>query len=72
MLIRFPFCEEFFQVIFLYHQLSQTPPKAKEKRREGAEDKNEAHMSKRYAIRGIDVEWLSLRMVRAACSWITD
>jgi hypothetical protein len=68
-LIRFPFCGEFFQVIFYYYY--QAPPKAKEKPREGAEDK-EAHMSKCYAIWGIDVEWLSLRIVRAACSWITD
>ena len=29
-------------------------------------------MGKRYTIWGINVEWLRLRIVRAACSWITD
>jgi hypothetical protein len=59
-------------IFFYYRQVSQALPKAKEEPREGAEDKKEAHMSKRYAIWGIDVEWLSLRIVRAACGWITD
>jgi len=55
-------------IFLLSSSLLSTP---KENLREGAEDKK-AHMSKRYAIWGIDVEWLSLRIVRAACSWITD
>ena len=59
------------QVSILSGDLSGYISKVKGKPREGAEDK-EAHMCKRYAIWRIDVEWLSLCIVRAARSWITD
>lgn len=68
MLIRFPFCGEFFQVIF---KTINSPKYPRKQANAGAKDK-ETHVSKRYAIWGIDVEWLSLRILRAACGWITD
>jgi hypothetical protein len=46
-------------------------PRGPEEQREGF-NAEKAHMSKSYAIWGIDVEWLGLCVVRAACSWITD
>ena len=69
MLIRFPFCGKIIQVIFCSIINSAEHPS---KEIESADDENEAHMGKRYAIRRIDVEGLSLRLLRAACGWIPD